>query len=70
MFRSYHILFGAMLIAGIQTAAAESRTNVVATSAAPSAPSSLVLYFVLQSGRRTQRSSTKLPVPIAKVSRS
>ena len=45
MFRSSHILFGAMLIAGFQTAAAEPRTNVAATSAAPSAPSSLVFYF-------------------------
>jgi outer membrane protein OmpA-like peptidoglycan-associated protein len=51
MVRSYHILFGAMLIAGIQTAAAEPRANVAATSAAPSAPSSLLLYFDSGSAR-------------------
>ncbi len=45
MFRSTHILFGAMLIAGIQTAAAGPRVNVAATSAAPTAPSSLHLFF-------------------------
>jgi outer membrane protein OmpA-like peptidoglycan-associated protein len=45
MLRSSHVLFGAMLIAGIQTAAAEPRTKVATTSPAPSAPSSLLLYF-------------------------
>jgi outer membrane protein OmpA-like peptidoglycan-associated protein len=42
---STRILFGAALIAGVQAAAAEPRTNVAATTPAPSAPSSLVLYF-------------------------
>jgi outer membrane protein OmpA-like peptidoglycan-associated protein len=45
MFRSSQILFGAMLFAGVQTAAAEPRSNVADTSAAPSAPSSLLFYF-------------------------
>jgi hypothetical protein len=36
MFRSSQILFGAMLFAGVQTAAAEPRSNVADTSAAPS----------------------------------
>ena len=73
MSHSTHILLGVILIAAIQTASAEPQTNVAATSAAPSAPSSLLFYFdpaVQQSGRRTQHSSTKLPVSIAKVSRS
>ncbi|HMF06968.1 MAG TPA: OmpA family protein [Methylocella sp.] len=45
MFRSPVVLFGAILIGGFQTAAAAPRTSVAATSAAPSAPSSLLLYF-------------------------
>jgi outer membrane protein OmpA-like peptidoglycan-associated protein len=45
MFRATYILFGAILVAGIQPVAAEPRANVAATSAAPSAPSSLLLYF-------------------------
>ena len=42
---STRILFGAALIAGVQAAAAEPRTNVAATTPASSAPSSLLLYF-------------------------
>jgi hypothetical protein len=42
---STQILFGAVLIAGVQAAAAEPQTTVAATTPAPSAPSSLVLYF-------------------------
>lgn len=42
---STRILFGAALIAGVQAAAAEPRTNVAATAPASSAPSSLLLYF-------------------------
>jgi outer membrane protein OmpA-like peptidoglycan-associated protein len=42
---STRILFGAALIAGVQAAAAEPRTTVAATTPAPSAPSSLVIYF-------------------------
>ena len=45
MFRSTCILFGAILIAASQSASAEPQTNVAATSAAPSAPSSLLFYF-------------------------
>jgi outer membrane protein OmpA-like peptidoglycan-associated protein len=45
LFGAIPVLFGAMLIAGIQPAAAEPRTNVAATYAAPSAPSSLLFYF-------------------------
>jgi outer membrane protein OmpA-like peptidoglycan-associated protein len=47
------VLFGAIMIAGIQPVAAEPRTNVAATSPAPSAPSSLLLYF--DSGSATVR---------------
>src|SRR6185437_14301764 len=53
MSRSTHILFGVILIAAIQTASAEPQTNVAATSAAPSAPSSLLFYF--DSGSATVR---------------
>ena len=42
---STRILFGAALIAGVQAAAAEPRTNLAATTPASSAPSSLRLYF-------------------------
>ena len=42
---STRILFGAALIAGVQAAAAEPRTNLAATTPASSAPSSLLLYF-------------------------
>jgi outer membrane protein OmpA-like peptidoglycan-associated protein len=45
MSRSTPILFGMFLIVAIQTASAEPQTNVAATSAAPSAPSSLLFYF-------------------------
>jgi outer membrane protein OmpA-like peptidoglycan-associated protein len=45
MFRSSYFFLGAILIAAIQTASAEPQTNVAATSAAPSAPSSLLFYF-------------------------
>jgi outer membrane protein OmpA-like peptidoglycan-associated protein len=45
LFGATPVLFGAMPITGVQPAAAEPRTNVAATSPAPSAPSSLVLYF-------------------------
>ena len=45
MSHSTHILLGVILIAAIQTASAEPQTNVAATSAAPSAPSSLLFYF-------------------------
>jgi hypothetical protein len=42
---STRILFGAALITGVQAAAAESRTNVAATTPASGAPSSLLIYF-------------------------
>jgi outer membrane protein OmpA-like peptidoglycan-associated protein len=42
---STRILFAAALIAGVQPAVAEPRATVAATTPAPSAPSSLVLYF-------------------------
>jgi outer membrane protein OmpA-like peptidoglycan-associated protein len=42
---STRILFGAALLAGVQAAAAEPRTNLAATTPASSAPSSLLLYF-------------------------
>ena len=45
MSRSAQFLFGAALMAGVQAAAAQPETNVAATGPAPSAPSSLVLYF-------------------------
>jgi outer membrane protein OmpA-like peptidoglycan-associated protein len=45
MNRSTSILFGAALLGGVHAAAAEPQTSVAATSPAPSAPSSLVLYF-------------------------
>ena len=58
MSRSTHILFGVILIAAIQTASAEPQTNVAATSAAPSAPSSLLFYFESQAeGHSTPRPS-------------
>src|ERR1700730_15069759 len=42
---STRILFAVALIAGVQPAVAEPRATVAATTPAPSAPSSLVLYF-------------------------
>ena len=54
MFRSTCILFGVILIAAGQSASAEPQTNVAATSAAPTAPSSLLFYF--EPGSATVRS--------------
>jgi outer membrane protein OmpA-like peptidoglycan-associated protein len=45
MYRSTSILFGAALLGGVHALVAQPQTNVAATSPAPSAPSSLVLYF-------------------------
>jgi len=45
MYRSNLFLFGAALLSGVHGAAAQPQTNVAAASPAPSAPSSLVLYF-------------------------
>ena len=45
MYRSTSILFGAALLGGVHAATADPQTNVATASPAPSAPSSLVLYF-------------------------
>jgi outer membrane protein OmpA-like peptidoglycan-associated protein len=45
MSRVTYTVFGAFLIAATQAASAQPQTNVAATSAAPSAPSSLHFYF-------------------------
>jgi outer membrane protein OmpA-like peptidoglycan-associated protein len=45
MSRVMYTFFGAFLIAATQAASAQPQTNVAATSAAPSAPSSLRFYF-------------------------
>jgi outer membrane protein OmpA-like peptidoglycan-associated protein len=45
MLRSIFVPLGVILIAAVQTASAEPQTNVAATSAAPSTPSSLHFYF-------------------------
>src|ERR1700730_18282907 len=45
MYRSTSILFGAALLGGVHAATADPQTNMATASPAPSAPSSLVLYF-------------------------